>query len=348
MAGSVTATVQNNGTVVFTPVAVGDTSSVRFLITNTGTSAASINSISVSATGTIFTLADVPTLPVTLQPGAVAAFTVNFTPIVPGSATATLKLDTVSFTLSATASPPPALPEYRIEGASGNVEPQQQFSMSLTLARAYPLALNGVLTLAFNSDVFNNDPAVQFGPGGRTINFTIPANTTRAVFPNNQTTVRLQTGSTAGTITLTPSFTTTDGGINLTPASPPSLNLSIPQSAPRLLSVQLSAKTATAITLLVSGYATGRSITQMDFTFTPTAEENVATTKLTLSVEASFIAWYQGTTSQAFGSLFTATVPFTLAGDVKKVTNVSDTIQSVSVTLTNRQGTSTARSVDLR
>ena len=52
--------------------------------------------------------------------------------------------------------------------------------------------------------------------------------------------------------------------------------------------------------------------------------------------------------SQAFGSQFTATVPLTLAGDVTNVTNVTDAIQSVSVTISNRQGTSPAVSASLK
>src|SRR5207249_3505738 len=170
---------------------------------------------------------------------------------------------------------------------------------------------------------------------------------TQAVFPNNSTTMRLQTGTVAGTITLTPSFVT-DGGINLTPTIPPALNMTVAQSAPRLLSVQVSNKTASAVTLLVTGYATGRSITQIDVAFTPVSGEDVATTKLSLNVDASFTAWYQGAASQQFGSQFTATLPFTLQGDVVNVTNVTDAIQSVAVTLTNRQGVSTTQSVNLR
>jgi len=159
--------------------------------------------------------------------------------------------------------------------------------------------------------------------------------------------MRLQSGTVAGTITLTPSFIT-DGGINLTPSVPPALNLTVAPSAPRLLSVQVSTKTASSITLLVTGYATGRSITQMDVQFTPVSGENVATTKLSLNVEPTFAAWYQGAASQQFGSQFTATVPFNLSGDVVSVTNLTDAIQSVSVTLSNRQGVSASQSVNLK
>jgi len=252
--------------------------------------------------------------------------------------------------VSGVGNPPAALPEYRFTGATGAQAPLQQVAAGLTLASAYPLNLTGVLTLNFNSDVFSNDPAVQFATGGRTVNFTIPAGSTQAVFPNNATQIGLQTGTVAGTITLTPSFVS-DGGITLTPTLPPALNLTVPQSAPRLLSVQVASKTASGVTLLVTGYATGRSITQIDVQFTPTAGEDVATRRLTMNVDASFTAWYQSAASQAFGSQFTVTLPFTLSGDIvntTSLTNVIDTIQSVSVTLTNRQGVSTAQSVNLK
>jgi hypothetical protein len=167
------------------------------------------------------------------------------------------------------------------------------------------------------------------------------------VFPDGSNQIRLQSGTVAGSITLTPSFAT-EGGINLTPTNPPGLTLTIPESAPRLLNVVLQAKTANTITLAITGYATGRSITQMTFDFTPATGENVQTTRLSLNVESNFLAWYQSMPSQQFGSMFTATVPFTLAGDIEDATTVADTIQSVNVTLVNRQGNSNAMSLNLR
>jgi len=291
-----------------------------------------------------------PSLPATIGAGDVLSFTVTFTPQVIGNATGVLRIDSLAFPVSGVGNPPAALPDYRFTGATGAQAPLQQVTTGLTLASSYPLNLTGVLTLNFSSDVFSNDPAVQFATGGRTVNFTIPAGSTQAVFPNNATQIGLQTGTVAGTITLTPSFVS-DGGINLTPTLPPALNLTVPQSAPRLLSVQVSSRTASGLTLLVTGYATSRSITQIDVQFTPTPGEDVATKRLTLNVDASFTAWYQSAASQAFGSQFTVTLPFTLSGDIvntTNLTNVIDTIQSVSVTLTNRQGVSTAQSVNLK
>lgn len=345
---NVSNTVISGGSVIFTPAAVGASSRLRFTMTNTGTAPATIASVGLAAPTTVFTLSGLPALPVNLAPDASAGFDIVFTPNALGTSTATLRVDNQTFTLSGAGNAPPALSEIRFDGATGTQDALQQPAVGLTIAQAYPLALTGTLTLAFNSDVFSNDPAVQFATGGRTVAFTIPANSTRAIFPNNQNQIRIQSGSLAGTITLTPSVATTEGSINLTPTTPPSLTLTVAPAAPRILSVALSAKTANTITLQVSGYATNRSVTTLRLVFTPTTGETVQTTEVTIPVEPSFLGYYQSNASAPFGGLFTATVPLTLAGDVKNVTSVADTVQSVAVTAANRVGTSPAISLTLR
>jgi hypothetical protein len=347
--GNITTAVSPNGSVVFTPTAVGSTAEVRFTVTNTGTAPTSLTSVSITGGGTpsVFTATGLPALPATIAPGAAVSFVVSFQPLTPVAYTATLKLDTQSFTLSAVGNPPPPLPAYRFDGASGVVEPMAQPAVGLTLASAYPVALSGTLTLSFNSDVAVTDPALQFATGGKTINFTIPANTTRAIFTGGLQQVRLQTGTVAGTILLTPSFVT-DGGVNVTPANPPSHSLTIPQTAPRVLSVQLSAKTNTSLTLLITGYATGRSVTSIDLQINPVTGEQVNTRRITIPAEASFLAWFTSSQSQQYGSLFTVTVPLTFTGDVTNVSVLTDTIQSITVTLANRQGNSAPVTLNLK
>jgi hypothetical protein len=359
VAGGITTQVQNNGGVNFPPVSVGQTSNLVFQITNNGTAAGSVNSISVAAvlppgspappaTATpIFALTKAPALPANIGAGETLSVTVSFTPNAVGSASGILRIDTLNFPVSGVANPPSPMPDYHFTGATGSQDSLQQISTGLSLASTYPLNLNGTLTLTFNSDVFSNDPAVQFAFGGRTVNFTIPAGSTQAVFPNNALQLGLQTGSVAGTITLTPSFIT-DGGINLTPAIPSSLNLTVAQTAPHLLSAQLSSKTANTFTFQITGYATGRAITEIDIQFTPTAGENVGTTKLSIPVGPSFTAWYQSSASQAFGSQFTVTIPLTLEGDLVTVTTLTAAVQTASVTLTNNQGVSNAQTVSLQ
>jgi len=348
VSGSSTFTLQAGNAVVFTPVAVGQTSTVRVTVSNTGTASTAINSISAGgANANIFTLSNVPAVPANIGAGESIGFNVTFAPLAVGTVTGTLRIYNQTYTLTGIGNAPVALPTYAFQGTTGNVDPSQQPSVGLTLNANYPLDVTGTLTLAFNSDVFSNDPAVQFATGGRTIAFTIPANTRQAVFANRATTVRLQSGTVAGAIVLTPSFATSTG-IDVTPVNPTPLTLTVPQQGPVLQNVVVSAKTANTITLLVTGYSSSRSITGMDFQFTPTPEETVGTSRVTLNVESSFNAWYGSTASQAFGSMFTVTIPFTLTGDLKKVTTLADTVRSISVTLTNRLGTSAARSVDIR
>ena len=336
------------GSVIFTPAAAGATSRLRFTIANTGTSPATVSSVGLAAPSTVFTLSNIPALPINLAPNASAGFDIAFAPNALGTSTATLRVDNQTFTLSGAGNAPPALSELRFDGATGVQDALQQPAVGLTLASAYPLALSGTLTMAFNSDVFSNDPAVQFATGGRTVAFTVPANSTRAVFPNNQNQIRIQSGSLAGSINLTPAVSTTEGAINLTPITPPSLTLTVAPAAPRILSVSLGAKTANTLTILVSGYATNRSVTGMRLQFTPVSGENVVTTDVTIPVEASFLGYYQGTASAPFGSLFTVSTPLTLSGDIKNVTSIADTIQSIAVTLTNRAGTSPSATLTLR
>lgn len=347
-AAGISSEVQNNGTVVFQPMQVGGSTSVRILLTNTGNLPASVGSINLGSTSTVFTLSELPAFPATIDPAATVSFLVTFKPVAAGASTAQLRVNALTFNLSASANPPAALPDYRFGSSSGAVEPLQQPAVSLELASPYPFALTGTLALSFNSEVFVTDPAVQFATGGKSVAFSIPAGQTKAVFQNNDKQVRLQTGSVAGSIVLTPSFVTVDGGVNLTPTNPQTLVLSVAQSAPRLMNVVISSKTGTAITLQITGYATGRALTQMDFTFTPTGGENVSTSKVSVPVESSFVAWYQGSASQSYGSLFTATITFSFSGDVTNVTNLTETIQSVSTTLTNKLGTSPAVSVNLK
>ena len=347
VAGPVTTPLVNGGNVIFPPAAAGQTSTVVLVITNTGTSSAAVNSVGIVAAGTTFATTATPPLPATLGPGQSLSVGLLFAPVATGSLTGTLRVDSLSFTLTGLANQPAPIPEYRFSGASGAQQPGQQLSVGLALAQTYPLTLRGTLTLAFNSDVFANDPAVQFAVGGRTVSFSIPAGQRDAIFATNQNLIRLQTGTVAGTILLTPTFQS-DGGIALTPADPPPLTLSIAPASPRLLAVQITSKTSSGFQLLVTGYATSRQLSQIDLTFTATSGENVPNLKVTVPADASFNAWYQGTASAQFGSQFTVTIPITLQGDLVNVTTLVESIRSVSVVLTNRVGSSQAMSVDLQ
>ena len=200
------------GIVVFPQVSLGSTSRVTFVIENIGSSPATVTSIAIAEGQSTFRLDPPPPTPIVLAPRQTAQIGVLYTPQSGATETATLRIDTATFTLTANSAPPPGLPSYRFEGPSGPVQALQQIPVGLRLTEPYPLAVKGTLTLEFSSDAFANDPAVQFSSGGRTATFTIPANGTEAIFPNGTNRIRLQTGSVVGAITLSATFQTERGG----------------------------------------------------------------------------------------------------------------------------------------
>ena len=126
----------------------------------------------------------------------------------------------------------PAPPGLVVSGVSDTVDPAQQPVVELTLPSPYPSPISGQMTLAFspNADVPNDDPAIQFSTGGRTVSFSIPANDTRAIFSNNATNVGFQTGTVAGTISL--SIVAQTEGITLNPSPPPGRIMTLGRVAP--------------------------------------------------------------------------------------------------------------------
>lgn len=346
--GAASTTLLNNGTLIFPPTQVGATSSAQFQVSNTGNAVTFVNSISLTGPTGVFALTSLPGLPVRIEGGATISFGLVFAPNTLGVTTGTLRIDGQSFNLSGAGNDPPPLPAVAFSGATAATDAAQQIAVGVTLANPYPVPLVGkmLLTFAPAADVFSDDLSIQFASGGRSVNFVVPANTTRGVFGLSDSQVRLQTGTVAGTITLAALFVTDPGGINLTANAAPATNIAVRPSPPRVRSVQLGTRTATSFTILITGYAPTRSVNQMAFQFAPFVDPNdkdlkLDTTSLNLSVDGSFNAWYQSTASQAFGSLFTATVTFNVRGNV-------DAIQSVAVTLGNALGTSNSVSVNLR
>jgi hypothetical protein len=335
--------VTDGGTVIFPPVQVGKSQTLEFSIQNTGTSAAAVSSIALTAASTVFGLQQLPELPLNLDAGATIRFPVSFTPNNTGNLTATLRVNNSSFLLSGTGSQPSALPNYQFQAPSASPQPAQQPAVGLNLAAPYPLALQGTLRMTFVSSVFADDPAVQFSSGGRTVNFTIPANSTRAVFNGGAATVALQTGTTAGDIVITPSFGTS-AGLDLTPTTPDTLTFTIPRAAPEVLSATISSQTLTSFNVILSGYSTSRELRQLDIDVAPRSGERFSATHLTIDVTAASSAWFQSTTSQPFGGSFLVAIPFAL----QKGSSTDDLvhlIQSLSITVTNGAGKSSAMSV---
>jgi hypothetical protein len=219
----------------------------------------------------------------------------------------------------------PAPPSLRLNPPA-NPGPAQQPTFDFGLNSGYPLTLNGTVTLTFasNATVPSDDPSIQFASGGRTLTFTVPANTT--ALP----TLMIQTGTVAGVITL--SVTLTAAGINVTPATGASTTITIAKAAPVIQKVSLVHANG-YLEVDVTGFSTTRDMTTAVFQLNPAPGASLTSSTFTVPVSSLFTTWYQSSASTAFGSQFTYAQPFTVIGDTNQ-------IASVTVTLTNSAGTS--------
>ncbi len=333
-------------TVLFTSVALAQSSSDTFTVTNSGTSSTTLTSVGiVGGATTSYTIPNLPPLPAVLAPGASFSFTIVFSPATQGLNSATLLINGVTFSLSAFGTTLPAFPQYTITGLSGSLQPFTQPSFSMTIAQPYPLAVSGTLTMGVTSNLFATDPSVQFATGGRTLAFTIAPGATQAVFANGTTQTQLQTGTVAESITLTPTFTTANG-VAILPPNPAPLVIAIPAAAPALLSASMQNFTAAGFDVTVEGFTTDRVLTKLTLTFGGTPGLAVATTTYTVDVSQASSFWFRSPSSQTYGGLFSITIPISA-----KVSNATPTtpatlsgLLTLSATITNDVGTSNSAS----
>jgi len=219
----------------------------------------------------------------------------------------------------------PSLPPVILSAGSTTPGPASQPPIQIGISAPYPVPITVNLTLTFTPVSGADDPSVQFSTGGRTAQETIAAGSTLAL-----PALAIQTGTVAGTITVTAQLLA--GGQDVTPTPPPSTTLTIAALAPVITSVSATATTG-GFTVTVVGYATSRQVTQAVFQFTPASGETLSSTSFTVPTTSLFTAWYGSAGSAAYGSQFTFTQPFTVSGSTSAVT-------SVSVTLSNSLGNS--------
>jgi hypothetical protein len=329
--------IPDTGAVVFPNTAVGGSSTLQMQLINKGNAPALVSSIAVS--GRIFQLTAPPALPAQLGPDQAMAFSVAFVPENQGAVTGSLQIDARSYAIRAAGTSPPALPAVIFHDAPESAEPLQQPSVGLSLEKPYFADVTGKLSLTFVPDSFVDDPAIQFATGSRVVDFRIPANTTDAIFSPGGKRIQFQAGTVAGRVALRALLNV--ALMDVTPGEAPSKWVAVAATPPRIRSVQIGSRSAAGFELLVTGYSSMRSVREMTFTFTPAAGKQLQTATLTANVESSFSAWYESSTSRPFGSQFTASIFFNVAG-------ASEDLQSISVTAANAAGLSNSGTVNLQ
>jgi len=325
------------GSFTFPNTVVGATSpTVTVIVRNEGNQASTVAGLSV--TPAVFRIPALPALPARLNPGDSLQIPVEFLPQALGLVAGSLQIDDASITIRGIGDQPPRLPGVSFTGAASAVNPLDQPAIGMQLDTPYPYDLTGTLTLSFTSGSFVDDPAIQFASGGRRVDFRVPANTRDVLFGQARQ-VQFQAGTVAGDIVATATFNV--GQVNLVPSDPPTRTFQVAAGPPQLRSIRIGTQTATSFEVIVNGYATTRSVTQINLQFTAAAGQQLQTTSLDANVDAAFSAWYQTPDSRNFGSQFTATIVVNVTGDIQAV-------QSVAARATNARGSSSTVSANLR
>ncbi len=256
----------------------------------------------------------------TILPLGSATLTATFTPTDTfdySVASATQSLMVILPPVAVTISGPPTI-------AAG--EPT---TVNLTV-NPYPHAVTITVTLSFVPAPPNTvgDATIVFSNNMTTYSTpSIAANTPAATIP-----ITFQSGSTAGTITVTTHVIDDVTKADVTPASLAPIEITIPAGPPVITSGTVT-RSGSGLQVALLGLSSTRDMTQAEFHFSAVPGKSLGTTDLTVPVTSAFQAWYQSAASDADGTTFTYTQPFTVNGDA------SD-IQSVTVTLTNSQGVS--------
>lgn len=233
-----------------------------------------------------------------------------------------------SFTLNVLLAPAPSV---SFPGLTDFLAPAQQPVVDIALGSSYPADIQGTLTLTFTPDpgVAVDDPAIRFSNGSRTVTFTVPANSTKVVFPVPA--LALQTGTVAGAVDL--AVTMQANGADLAPDGAHK-TMRIDRLAPKVTSAVV-AQVPGGFEVRITGYSTTREVTSGTFHFVPGAGSNQQAVDVPVSMTDASVRWFKDPASTRFGGQFSLTQPFTIQGGAA-------TLDSVAITLTNGQGTSQA------
>jgi Putative Ig domain len=204
----------------------------------------------------------------------------------------------------------------------GTLDPAQQVVIGMSISTPQPNPITGTLSISFtsNSVVAGNDPFVMFSNGSRTADFTIPANTTAAVFTPA---ISLQTGTVSGDVVFRADIRSGPTGLLVG-------SVSIRSTVPKLTSTT-AVRTSGGIRIQVTGFSPDRTVITAQFAFDVRTTSGTQRVDLSRTVQSEFDTWFRSSASAPFGSSFVFEQMFTVQGDATM-------IDTVTVGLTNGQG----------
>lgn len=303
--------------VPFGTVERGSTSTRRFKLTNDTPSALRVNSVGV--TGPFSSAVQTP---IDLAPRESVSFDVVFRPETAGPAAGTLTVDGRAFELRGTGVDPP-FPAIRVVLDPASARSAQQVRVRVELQAPSRAPGSGEVRLDFQSQVpvGGEDAAIQFSSGGRTARFTVAEGESVARF-GEATETQFQTGTTAGTITVSATLG----------ASTDRPTLTIGAAAVTMSSVQ-AVRTGTGADVVIVGFDNSRTAGRLAFTFYSTAGAAIGS-----AVAADATADFRRYFETSLGGTFQLRAAFPVAGDASQ-------IGAVEVEMTNSAGTARSERV---
>ena len=312
-----------------TPISFGQvvsgtasSSTLTFTVANPSTSFNAVTLSMLSVSGAGFALTGAPTAPLSIAPGASITFGVAFSPAGQGAYTGTLAIGTRQFSLSGL-STTSAVPQPSFQLSQEPLSSKQQVTLTIQLASAATASGIGQLTMTFTPSIANvsDDPAIVFvATGGRQLQVNVAVGAQTATY-NGQSAITFQTGTTAGTLTLSLTF---PNGAPVTKSY-----TIVPQQ------VQLTSATAVRqnpnLVVTLTGFDNTYSAGKLSFTFFDTGGKQITPSAISVDATSSFSAYFF-TNNQA-GGAFSMQATFPVTGDVTQV-------GSVSVAMSNSSGSS--------
>jgi hypothetical protein len=307
------------GPVSFGSVPVGQSPTIEILLVNQTSAALTVPSVSVSGAG--FSLSG-PVPVGTVKPAASTALEIQFSPTAAGTSTGTLTIDGQIFALTGTGVIPP-LPQPQIV-LTAQPESDQQGTVAITWSAPSQTSATGTVTLTFlpaNSIPGATDPGIAFASGGQSAIFNVFIGATQAIFDSTANTMPFQTGTTAGTLTVTVVL-----GSNTVHQS-----ITIQPEVVDVTAAQGVRSTGT-LEVDLTGFDNTRSAGALSFTFFDASGNPIAPAVLA-NGSSSFAQYFQNSA----GGTFELKAVFPVVGD-------TSTVASFQAVVTNSAGnTTTAR-----
>lgn len=303
----------------FGPVPLGQTATIEIVLLNQTSAALTVPSLAVTGPG--FSLSLPSPAGATVQPAASVAAEIQFSPAAAGTSTGTFAVGNRTYGLTG-AGVEVSFPQPQIAIALPQPDSAQQGTVAVNLSAASQISGTGTVTLTFvpAASIADSvaDPGIAFASGGQSATFGVFIGATQVTFGANSATLPFQTGTTAGTLTVTVQL-----GGNTAQQS-----IAIVPEVVGVTAAQGIRSTST-VEVDLTGFDNTRTAGALSFTFYD-AEGNAIAPPVQANGGSDFAAYFQNSA----GGTFELRAVFPVVGDTSQ-------IAAFQATVTNSSGTAT-------